>query len=53
MVGYPHSNSPYRFIFDVMSIFSCFGTGNQRFQMVRTACRRVLGWVPGTDMQTS
>ena len=47
------SNSPYSFILGLMSVFSCFGTGNRRFQMVCTACRRALERVPGIDMQVS
>ena len=49
----PFSNSPYSFILGLMSVFSCFGTGNRRFQMVCTACRRALKRVPGIDMQVS
>ena len=48
-----YSNSPYSFILGLMSVFSCFGTGNRRFQMVCTACRRALERVPGIDMQVS
>ena len=49
---YP-SNSPYSFILGLMSVFSCFGTGNRRFQTVCMACRRALERVPGIDMQVS
>ena len=38
----PPSNSPYSFILGLMSVFACFGTGNRRFQMVCTACRRAF-----------
>ena len=48
-----HSNSPYSFILGLMSVFSCFGTGNRRFQTVCMACRRALERVPGIDMQVS
>ncbi len=52
--GYPGtSNSPYSFILGLMSVFSCFGTGNRRFQTVCTACRCALERVPGIDMQVS
>ncbi len=47
------SNSPYSFILGLMSVFSCFGTGNRRFQTVCMACRRALERVPGIDMQVS
>ena len=47
------SNSPYSFILVLTSVFSRFGTGNQRFQLVCTACRRALGRVLGTDMRVS
>ncbi len=50
--GY-YSNSPYSFILGLMSVFSCFGTGNRRFQTVCTACRCALERVPGIDMQVS
>ena len=47
------SNSPYSFILGLMSVFSCFGTGNRRFQTVCMAYRRALERVPGIDMQVS
>ena len=44
---------PYSFILGLMSVFSCFGTGNRRFQTVCMACRRALERVPVIDMQVS
>ena len=46
------STSPYSFILVLMSVFSCFGTGNQRFQKtVCTACRCASGWVSRVPIQ--
>ena len=50
---YPTSSSPYSFILDLTSFFSCFGMGNRRFQPVCRAYFRTLGWVPGTDVRGS
>ena len=51
--GRDPSNSPYSFILDLTSFFSCFGMENRRFQPVFGAYFRTLGRVPGTDVRGS